>query len=430
MEAMASYLQKRRQRWYAVLEIPAAVRSHFRKKARFVQSLGTDSHAVAQQRVGPIIAAWRSEIARAKPEPKDEAAFYRAALHRAKSALKRATTADQRAAAEKQHEIVLYEIEMAAWDIGAMHVDPDGRSPSSDPAARRFYRNATAAAFTDHLEEWLATWPVAEKTKAMARSDATKFAQRFPVVPDVTRKGVKGWTADLIQGGRSASTVRRSLAALRTYWRHLQSNEVAEDDHNPFDGLRLTGKAGGVRKPFEAADVVKLLSAAIEREDGRLADLIRLAMYSGARLEELASLKVADMAKDHFTIRAAKTEAGNRVVPIHRKLAQTIARLIEQSDDGYVLSGLGVTKYGDRGDGIGKRFGRLKRELGYGPEHVFHSIRRTVVTILENAGVSENVVANIVGHEKPRITYGLYSGGATLAVKHAALAKLAYPKGT
>ena len=39
----------------------------------------------------------------------------------------------------------------------------------------------------------------------------------------------------------------------------------------------------------------------------------------------------------------------------------------------------------------------------------------------------ENVVADIVGHEKPTMTYGLYSGGVSLAVKAAALAKLSYP---
>jgi hypothetical protein len=49
------------------------------------------------------------------------------------------------------------------------------------------------------------------------------------------------------------------------------------------------------------------------------------------------------------------------------------------------------------------------------------------VTQLENAGVSENLAADIVGHEKPRITYGLYSGGATLEVKRAAVVKLRYP---
>ena len=49
-----------------------------------------------------------------------------------------------------------------------------------------------------------------------------------------------------------------------------------------------------------------------------------------------------------------------------------------------------------------------------------------MVTILENAGVPENVVADIVGHEKMTMTYGLYSGGLSLAVKSEALEKLAY----
>ena len=51
---------------------------------------------------------------------------------------------------------------------------------------------------------------------------------------------------------------------------------------------------------------------------------------------------------------------------------------------------------------------------------------KTVVTFLENAGVLENVSADIVGHEKPRITYGLYSGGASLEVKRAALERPRY----
>jgi len=64
--------------------------------------------------------------------------------------------------------------------------------------------------------------------------------------------------------------------------------------------------------------------------------------------------------------------------------------------------------------------------MGFGSQHVFHSIRKTVVTILENAGAPENVVADIVDHEKTTMTYGLYSGAVSLAVKRDALDKLAY----
>ena len=88
--------------------------------------------------------------------------------------------------------------------------------------------------------------------------------------------------------------------------------------------------------------------------------------------------------------------------------------------------GLSLNKYGDRSNAVGKRFGWLKTDQGFGKKYVFLSIRKTVVTILENAGVPENVVADIVGHEKTTMTYGLYSGGLSLAVKREALDKLAY----
>ena len=103
-------------------------------------------------------------------------------------------------------------------------------------------------------------------------------------------------------------------------------------------------------------------------------------------------------------------------------------RLVDQSRDGYVFSGLTVNRNGDRGDPLGKRFTRLKRTMGFDDRYVFHSIRKTVVTILENAAVPENVVADIVGHTKRTVTFGLYSGGVSLDVKRAALALLRYPE--
>ena len=231
--------------------------------------------------------------------------------------------------------------------------------------------------------------------------------------------------------GLAPASMNRILSSLRGYWRYLQSIEVAGEDHEPFSKLEVARQnkrtePRSARQPFKPTEVVKLLEAAIKRGDDQLADLIRLGMWTGCRIEELCALKVEQVKEDHFSVGDAKTKAGWRDVPIHRELAQTMARLIEDSKDGYVLSGLTMNKYGDRSNAIGKRFGRLKMELNFGAQLVFHSIRKTVVTIFENAGVSENVVADIVGHEKTTMTYGLYSGGLSLAVKREALEKLAY----
>ena len=418
---MPSYLQKRRRCWYAVLEIPKALRLQFGNKPRFIRSLETDSRTAAERRVMPVIVAWKKEIATARNEPvDDDAAYWRRTLRLAKT--------------EEQRQTILEQIDYAAWDIGAINVENIGDQPSSDSKAQRFHASATGqrVSFTEHLDEWLSTSRATVKTQDMQRSVIKRFAVKFAMVQDVTRPKVRHWITGLMNDdGLSPKTVLRILSALRGYWRYLQSIGVAGEDHEPFRKLDVARRNNRIsprlaRQPFETDDVLKLLDKAIENGDDQLADLIRLAMWSGCRIEEICALRIERVKDDHFSIDDAKTKAGWRDVPIHMELQQTMARLIEDSKDGYVLQGLTVDQYQGRSNGIGHRFGKLKSAMGFGSQHVFHSIRRTFITILENAGVPENVVADIVGHEKTTMTYGLYSGGVSLAVKRDALAKLVY----
>ncbi len=62
---MPKYIQKRRKRWYGVMEIPKALHTTF-NKPRFVQSLETESQSIAEVRVLPLIPKWKQEIALAR----------------------------------------------------------------------------------------------------------------------------------------------------------------------------------------------------------------------------------------------------------------------------------------------------------------------------------------------------------------------------
>ncbi len=413
-------IELRYRTYFAYLDVPADVRRVIGRRV-FRQTLKTDSRSVAERREPPIVAQWRATIATARKEPNaNDAKFWRDRLRAAKT--------------EEQRARVLDQIEATAWDIGVLNVDTVGDPPSGDPTAQAFYADATGVPTLEHLAEWQATCRTTAKTKDMARADIQRFAATFPLIRDVTRTEVRRWVTTMMHDGElKPKTMQRGLSSLRGYWRYLQGEGIVPEEEEPFAKLEVARQAKrsapqSRRRAFEPADVVKLVAGAVARDDRQLANLITLAMWSGCRIEELCALRVADVLTDNsFRVVAAKTDAGVRVVPIHAELAPTLARLIAASDGGYVLSGLTFNKYGDRSNAIGKRFGRLKADLGHGSQLVFHSIRRTVVTILENAGVSENVVADICGHEKPRITYGLYSGGTTLEVKRAALAKLAYP---
>ena len=105
------------------------------------------------------------------------------------------------------------------------------------------------------------------------------------------------------------------------------------------------------------------------------------------------SVKVDDIITEdnHRALRIdkSKTQAGTRTVPLHPAITDLVDRLAADSKDGYLVFSKSKNQYDERSTGLSRRFGRLKSSLGYGPELVFHSLRKTVTTKLEQAGVSE-----------------------------------------
>jgi len=436
-ETARMYLEKRRKRWYAIHEIPEDVRKALGCGKQFFKSLETEDKTMAKRRAALLEVRWLHEIETARKggtldHVERDALYWRKVL------------ADT---PEDQREVVIGLIADEAQDRVEAVLDREGIVDERDPRAAeltvydeagRFFGIATGkiVRLTEHLDEWIATLDNEAKTKDMKRSTIQRFAEKFPYVTDVRGKEVQRWVNALAtEEEKKAKTIRRILSEIRGYWAYLVSIEVVQSDHQPFTQLRLP-KANGSKVgseswvPFTSADVVRLLQAAEARKDDTLADLIRIAMWTGGRIESLCALKVNEVGDGFFDILHDKSEAGRRTVPIHSKLRPTMDRLLKNAKvDGYVLPGLTENKYGDRSDAIGKRFGRLKTTLGFTEQHVFHSIRKTVATLLENAGVPENVAADIIGHDKPTMTYGLYSGGASLEVKRHALEKIDYPEG-
>jgi integrase len=419
------HLQKRSNLYYAVCPVPKSIRHLYGSKVRLVQSLKTDSVAVAKRRAAVLVSAWKGEFARVKNEG-DDAAFFRNMPEGPAKQAAIALAVENLASATYQS--------YAGGDVSAE--DRQEAEAEAEAEATNFYKRATGqiTATTAYVDAYLDRQSTSDKTKAMAKSDIEGFAQAFPTVQDVSYEGVQRWVDNL---GVAPATVRRTLSSIRGYWKYLQRPDVkaAAKDNNPLANLDLPkAKGNGAtkkRKPFSTKDVLKLVVAS-GLTDPELKDLIWVGMWTGARIEEICALKTKDVhlsaSVPYFAVLDAKTQAGLREVPIHKRLMAVMKSLVKDSKDGYVFSGLPVDKYGDRSPAIGKRFGRLKTKLGYGEEHVFHSIRKTFITELENLGVAENVVADIVGHEKPRITYGLYSGGSSLKVKAEALSKLSYGK--
>lgn len=236
----------------------------------------------------------------------------------------------------------------------------------------------------------------------------------------------------------ASKTLTQYLLAGNVFWKWAMKHDTRwrqdfKDKANPFDNHELPqtrGKerADRQRKDFQPKEITELHAAALATDHTTLADLILLGAYTGARIEELCQLKVEHLIKpdgvESFDIVDSKTAAGIRVVPVHPALTRTVERLKNDSKDGYLIPSDSKNKYGIRSDALSKAFGRLKESKGYGSQHVFHSIRKTVITQLVRAGVQGTLIAELVGHETGTVTFDVYSQGASAAQKLEAISNL------
>jgi integrase len=330
----------------------------------------------------------------------------------------------------------------AGYDAhAALRLLPEGDAAAG--AADRITGHATP--FLAYLERWKPHAGLKPRPLDQAVSSLKQFDRAVgKPIEQIESKDVQTWIDDLIapdsDAGLNSKTVNRKLGEIRNYWRWMQSLQIVPEDRTPFSGRRVRDPASRrkakeeVRQRFRPADIVRCWTAAEQYDDAPLAAAIRIAAYSGARIEGVAQLRTTDIQVDpetgvRFMKMADKTTAGQRYVPVHSKNARLIDRLIKDADsDGYLIHSNARNKYGERSQPIGKRFGRLKARLGFDGRYVFHSIRHTVAHLLETAECPEGVANDIVGHQKAGLTYGVYSGETRIDHRARWLAKaVRYP---
>lgn len=400
---MPRFLKQQYRTWYAVLEVPKPLRRKL-GKARFKQSLKTDSLKVAEVRVLPVVAGWKRLIELARTGSDDL----------------ESQVAKLRKDIEVERKRGLSEEDIRGLSVLAFHTPP--YVPNSEQANEEGLLVHSLAfddehLLSEHIDAYMATQTgIAPKSRDMKERDVRQFAKKFRFAHDADRLSLIAWVENELMGGRGLSekTCRRMISNCRGYWEYLERHKKLSLA-KPFDGIvpakkRQKSASEGLRRAFGVADYQKLMAGVPERDES-LRDLIRLGAYTGCRIEELCSLRLDQVQDDRLKIEDAKTEAGHRTVPIHSEILGRVHELRELSKDGYLLSGLTNNKYGDRSNAIGKRFGRLKSSVGYGRQYVFHSFRKGVASQLEQNGIPENEAARLLGHDLQTMSYGLYADG-------------------
>lgn len=329
--------------------------------------------------------------------------------------------------------------ELDRIEHGESIVLPDGsvrhlRAP--DPTAARTFRAIATSIATPllfYLDQWLSEGgkkgPLNPRTQAQYRSDLQALETwcrkaGVPATIEAITKPIAGRfvTEELVGKRVHWATANRKITAASAYWRWLIKR--TEIEVNPWTGQSLSkistakGGNGKPKRPFTDAEVVALLTGEADQE---LHDLMRVAALTGARLEELYRLTIADCVSGWFVINRAKTDAGLRKVPVHSALAEIVTRRTAgKPAEAFLFHEARPMREGrERSAAVSKRFGKYRQRVGVheraeGVRHSkvdFHSFRRWFITQARNAGIDRAVVAAVVGHETGHITDDVYSGG-------------------
>lgn len=416
-EMMPKHLEKQWNTWHAVVYIPKDVQPHFEGKTKFSQTLQTDSLREAEIKKLPFVAEWKELINTARK-------------------VKGPVNAE-----EIGNQVRLLQDEIRwkwrGYEDEALHELASVLSdhPDKDYANEVYSRVSGSWNTTDgYIEEWLEGAEYQPKTADEARTNVQQFCDSFKIFEKVTRKDFEGWIEGLLKE-RSIPTIKKKVGHVRTYWGYCHKKEYTKAPPPP-DGLvpkprknKTTATAAAKRKRgyWLPEDYQKLIVA--KPKDTQLVDLIKLGAHTGCRLEEICAMPLANVKDDRFIVEDAKTGAGWREIPIHSDIKQTVARLVDESEDGYLLSGLSSTnKYQKRGAAIGKRFGRLRDMLGYPETLVFHSFRKTLLVLMRDRGIPEHHAALIVGHEPSTMTYGLYGNEISFDKKVEIMESISYAR--
>jgi len=208
--------------------------------------------------------------------------------------------------------------------------------------------------------------------------------------------------------------------------------------HKLFEGMKVRkDKASeSERKPF-TPDQARLIyteltenPSGLVRKDSHKWGML-LGMFTGAGLNEICQLDIADVKQDGDTwflnitdegddTKSVKSKAGRRKVPLHSELIRLgFLDFVESRRIGTRL--FPDYSYSANG-GYGRNLGRwcnesfLPKLVIKQPGLVFHSLRHTVVTRLGQANVPEPIIQCIVGHARSGVTQEVYlREGYTLA---------------
>ena len=228
------------------------------------------------------------------------------------------------------------------------------------------------------------------------------------------------WAATQLDAGAAASSVRRRLSALSSFYRYCAAQDLigrvpTEGVDRPVVDPDYTATVGLDR------DQARALVAAADADTGaqalRTAAVVRLLLHNALRVDEACAADVTDLGEDcgHRVLRVVRKGARKAKIPLTpATVAALDAYLAARADRAGLaewrqLTGpLLATAAGGRlrQGHLWELVRRLARAAGVGAweELSPHSLRHSAITFALDAGAPLRDVQDYAGHKDPRTT--------------------------
>ena len=258
--------------------------------------------------------------------------------------------------------------------------------------------------------------------------------QRTLTIGDVVERDLTDYVAHLQASGRAASSIKRSLVAVRGLHRFLATE--TEGINDPSAEIEMPKVPRGLPKALSEEEVTRLLDAVVGDEplDRRDRVILEVLYGAGLRISELVGLSLPDVDLDAGLLRAFGKGAKERIVPLGSHATRALVAWLGPGGRPEVEP----QRWARRGDAeallLNTRGGRLSRQGAWMVVHRAgervgldgrlspHVLRHSCATHMIDHGADIRTVQELLGHASISTTqvYTLISNERLLSVYRSA----------
>jgi integrase/recombinase XerD len=235
--------------------------------------------------------------------------------------------------------------------------------------------------------------------------DEAKAKGIMPVWENVDRLAIMRFLLSLQEKRYAATTRARKLAAARSFFKFLTSENIIKED--PTQNLESMSIGRSLPKPISISQVRVLLEQPTKQntpEAKRDNAMLQLLYASGMRVSELMSLNTDDVNTKDGEVRVFGKGSKERIIPIHQTASAAIDEYVKDARPRFLRKkderALFVNRRGERltRQGFWQILKQYAKAAGINVPVTPHTLRHSFATHMLSGGADLRAVQELLGH--------------------------------